>query len=107
MPTLMPNRADNEACITIEIDVRPLSAYLEKINAGRTGDKYIFFHLISAAAGKAIVLRPRMNRFIVGSRMYQRRNITVAFTVKKRFSDHAEEAMDIITPPPFRGCSSL
>lgn len=93
MPTLMPNRADNEAYINVDIDARPLTAYLAKVNEGRTEDKYTFFHLISAALGKAFVLRPKMNRFIVGSKMYQRRNITVAFTVKKRFDDHAEEAL--------------
>lgn len=93
MAPLMPNRCDNEAFISIDIDTRPLNAYLEKLNEGRTEDKYTLFHLISAALGKAFVLRPRMNRFIVGSKMYQRRNITVAFTVKKRFSDHAEEAL--------------
>ena len=69
MPTLMPNRADNEAYINIDIDTRPLNAYL------------------------AFILRPKMNRFIVGSKMYQRRDVTVAFTVKKRFDDHAEEAL--------------
>ena len=31
MPDLMPNRADNEADISIEIDTRPLNAYLEKL----------------------------------------------------------------------------
>ena len=93
MAPLMPNRCDNEAFISIDIDTRPLNAYLEKLNEGRTEDKYTLFHLISAALGKAFVLRPRMNRFIVGNKMYQRRNITVAFTVKKRFSDHAEEAL--------------
>lgn len=93
MPSLLPNRADNEAHISFEIDARPLNAYLEKINEGRTEDKYTIFHLISAAAGKAFVLRPKMNRFIVGSKLYQRNKITVAFTVKKRFNDHAEEAL--------------
>ena len=93
MAPLLPNRCDNEAYINIDIDTRPLNAYLEKINEGRTGDKYTLFHLISAALGKAFVLRPKMNRFIVGSKMYQRRNITVAFTVKKKFNDHATEAL--------------
>ena len=93
MPGLLPNRADNEAHISIEIDTRPLNAYLEQVNAGRTEDKYTFFHLISAALGKAFVLRPRMNRFVVGTKLYQRKNITVAFTVKKKFSDHASEAL--------------
>ena len=93
MPALMPNRADNEAYINIDIDARPLIAYLEKLNAGRTEDKYTFFHLISAAVGKAFVLRPRMNRFVVGSRIFQRREVTVAFAVKKRFDDRSEEAL--------------
>ena len=93
MAPLMPNRCDNEAYINIDIDARPLNAYLEKINEGRTEDKYTLFHLISAALGKAFVLRPKMNRFIVGSKMYQRRNITVAFTVKKKFNDNATEAL--------------
>jgi pyruvate/2-oxoglutarate dehydrogenase complex dihydrolipoamide acyltransferase (E2) component len=93
MPALMPNRADNEAYINIDIDVRPLDQYLQKVNEGRTTDKYTYFHLISAAIGKAFVLRPKMNRFIVGSKMYQRRDITVSFVVKKQFNDHAEEAL--------------
>jgi len=93
MPSLMPNRADNEAHITVDIDLRPLNAYLEKLNEGRTEDKYTFFHLVSAAIGKAFILRPKMNRFIVGSKMYQRKNVTIGFTVKKKFNDHAEEAL--------------
>ena len=93
MPTLMPNRADNEAYINVDIDARPLNEYLAKLNEGRTEDKYTFFHLISAAIGKAFVLRPKMNRFVCNNKVYQRRDISVAFTVKKRFDDHAEEAL--------------
>ena len=93
MPSLLPNRADNEAHISVDIDLAPVNAYLQKINEGRTEDKYTFFHIVSAAIGKAFVLRPKMNRFVVGNRMYQRNNVSVAFTVKKRFNDHAEEAL--------------
>lgn len=94
MPSLMPNRADNEAHINVDIDLRPIEAYLEKINEGREkADRYTFFHLVSAAIGKAFILRPRMNRFVVGSKIYQRNNVTVAFTVKKQFDDKAEEGL--------------
>jgi len=93
MAPLMPNRSDNEAYITVDIDMRPLKAYLEKLNEGRTEDKYTVFHLISAAIGKAFVLRPKMNRFICNNKMYLRNDITVAFTVKKKFNDHSEEAL--------------
>ena len=93
MAPLMPNRADNEAHISVDIDMRPLRAYLDKLNEGRTEDKYTVFHLISAAVGKAFVLRPKMNRFICNNKMYMRKDITVAFTVKKKFNDHSEEAL--------------
>lgn len=93
MAPLMPNRADNEAHISVDIDMRPLKAYLEKLNEGRTEDKYTVFHIISAAIGKAFVLRPKMNRFICNNKMYMRKDITVAFTVKKKFNDHSEEAL--------------
>ena len=38
-----------------------------------------------------------MNRFIVGSKMYQRKDISIAFTVKKQFSDKATEALAFFT----------
>lgn len=100
MPSLMPNRADNEAYINVDIDLRPLERYLEKKNEGRADDKYTFFHLISAAIGKAFILRPRMNRFICNNKVYQRKNVTVAFVVKKKFDDHSEEGLAFLEYDP-------
>lgn len=97
MPGIMPNRADNEAFVSFDVDYRPLERYLEKKNEGRTEDKYTFFHIISAAVGKAFVLRPCMNRFVCNHRLYQRNEISIAFTVKKEFDDKAEEALAFFT----------
>lgn len=97
MPGIMPNRADNEAYINIDLDLRPLDAYLAKKNADRTEDKYTYFHVICAAIGKAFVLRPRMNRFICNYKVYQRKKISVAFVVKKKFSDKSEEGLAFLT----------
>ena len=93
MPVIMPNRADNEAFISFDLDLRPLEAYLEKKNQGLTEDKYTFFHVIGCAVGKAFVLRPRMNRFVCNNKLYQKNEIDIAFTVKKKFSDKAEESL--------------
>ena len=100
MPSLMPNRADNEAFISVDVDMRPLEAYLEKKNAGRQTDKLTFFHLVAAAIGKAFVLRPKMNRFVCNNKIYQRNDVTVAFTVKKQFDDKAEEGLAFFTYEP-------
>ena len=101
MPTLMPNRADNEAYVRVDIDMRPLEAYLEKKNEGlEKKDRYTFFHLISAAVGKAFILRPKMNRFVCNHKVYQRHKVTVAFTVKKQFDDRAEEGLALFEYAP-------
>lgn len=98
MPGIMPNRADNEAYISVDVDYAPLKAYVEKKNEGcDPADKYTFFHVICAAVGKAFVLRPRMNRFICNRKLYQRDKITMGFTVKKKFDDKAEEALALFT----------
>ena len=93
MAYLMPNRADNEAHITMDVDCRPLDAFLERKNAGHTEEKYTYFHIFLAAMVKCFVLRPRMNRFIAGNRLYMRDHISVSFVVKKRFEDKAEEGL--------------
>jgi len=101
MPTLMPNRADNEAYVSVDIDMAPLEAYLEKKNAGLDkAHRYTFFHLISAAIGKAFILRPKMNRFVCNHKIYQRHKVTVAFTVKKQFNDHAQEGLALFEYSP-------
>ena len=93
MPYVYPNRADNEAYINEEIDLRPIEDYLEKKNEGRSEDPYTYFQIICAALIKAFVLRPKMNRFISGNRLYQRRELSVAYVVKKKFSDRAQEGL--------------
>ena len=93
MAYLMPNRADNEAHINVDIDCRPLDAFLERKNAGHTEEKYTYFHIFLAAMVKCFVLRPRMNRFISGNRLYLRDHISVSFVVKKKFEDKSEEGL--------------
>lgn len=100
MPGIMPNRADNEAYINVDIDLRPLDAYLQRKNEGHAENKYTYFHLISAAIAKAFVLRPRMNRFICNNKIYQRKNLTVAFVVKKKFEDRSEEGLAFLEFEP-------
>lgn len=93
MPYLYPNRADNEAVVTEQIDITALEAYLNKKNEGRTSDKYTLMHAVNAALVRTITLRPKMNRFIKGHRMYDRNCISLAFVVKKQFADNGEEAL--------------
>ena len=95
-PYLYPNRTDNEAFIRDEIDLTAVDAYLAKKNAENPEMAYKVFHVLLAAVIRTITLRPKMNRFIQGYRIYQRNALTLAFVVKKQFADNAHEALAFI-----------
>ena len=100
MPIIMPSRADNEAFIQELVDLSAVEAYLEKKNAQDPKYKYTFFQVILAALARTIEMRPRMNRFIIGDRYFDRDDITFSFIVKKEFSDHSDEAVMILKYDP-------
>ena len=90
---LYPNRCDNEAYISVKIDLTNMQAFLDRKNADDTGFKYTFMHVIITALEKTIYLRPKLNRFIVNGNFYQRNEITTSFIVKKQFNDQSEEGL--------------
>jgi len=96
MPYLLLGRTDNEALLNDEIDLTAVMEYLEKKNASSPDFKYTIFHVVLAALAKTIYLRPAMNRFLQGHRLYQRNDISFSFVVKRAFTDHAEEALVIM-----------
>ena len=107
MPYLYPNRADNEAFISEQVDLTAVEAYLAKKNAGLTADKYTLMHVIAAALVRTITLRPKMNRFIKGHRLYQRNDLSLSFVVKKQFADEGKEALAFLKFGPETTMESL
>ncbi|MGN0660066.1 MAG: hypothetical protein ACI4LA_10750 [Emergencia sp.] len=97
MPYLYPNRADNEAYICERIDLTRINEYLAEKNAQKPEMEYKLFQLIVAAIVKTVTLRPKMNRFIKGCRLYQRYELTAAFVVKKEFADDGGEALAFLS----------
>lgn len=95
-PYILPNRADNEAVLSETVDMTRVIAYIEKKNAGNPEFKYTFFHFIVAAIAKTITLRPNMNRFYSGHRLYDRKELLFSFVVKKQFTDTGDEVLATI-----------
>ena len=103
-----PNRADNEAFVQEEFDLTNLEAFLAKKNEGLDhGHRYTIFHAVCAAVVKAITLRPKMNRFIQGRRLYQRDELSLGFVVKKQFKDNGAEGLAFIKFPEDTTIDSL
>lgn len=80
MPYLFPRRNDAVVYFEQEIDVEQALKYLE-------GKDLTFFHLVITGIVRALHLRPGLNRFVSGGKIYQRKNITVSFAVKKEKKD--------------------
>ncbi len=93
---IYPNRCDNEAYVSLRIDLTAINEYLARKNETEKDFPYTMFHLIVAALLKTITLRPKMNRFIVNSNFYQRNEVSAAFVVKKQFSDTGAEALAVL-----------
>lgn len=98
MTHLMPNRTDNEVYLHDTFDATELLKYLEKKNAEHPDYKTTIFHCAITAMARMVNERPLMNRFIQGRRTYERNEISISFVCKRRFTDHAEEALMVLVP---------
>ena len=93
MANLYPNRCDCEVYLRQEIDITDLLHYLEQKNGPDAPYKTTMFHCFVTMVARVINERPYLNRFIQGRRIYRRDEITISFVAKRRFAEHAEEAL--------------
>ena len=97
MAYLMPKRTQAEVYINEKLDVTELLEYIKEKNA--SGERKVtMFHCVIAAVARTIKMRPLLNRYISGKRYYMRHDISMGFTIKKQFTDHAEESLMIYRP---------
>ncbi len=98
MPHLWPNRADCEVYLNDTIDATELVKYMEKKNLQHPEYKTTIFHCAVTGIARMVKERPLMNRYIQGRRTYERDEISISFTAKRRFADHAEESLMVLVP---------
>lgn len=100
IPGMLPHRTANEAFIRELIDVSAIETYVAEKNAENPQYKYTMYHAILGAIGRTIQMRPRMNRFIMGGRYYDRHDITFSMIAKKAFTDDGAEGIAILRYDP-------
>ena len=88
MPYLMKGKNESAAYFEQEITVDRAQAFIETWNA-RSPRKISFFHLYTWAVAQTMAARPRLNRFIAGSRIYDRKGIWVSYSAKKSMNDES------------------
>ena len=100
MPFLLPNRCDNQAYFTFQIDLTKLNEYVKKKNESNPDYKYNLFQCVVTAVLKIITLRSKLSIFIHDKRMYKRNEVSAAFTVKQEFKDDGGEVLCFIHSKP-------
>jgi hypothetical protein len=86
MPLIMRTRNESVVYFEQRIDVSKTKPWLRE-QREQSGEAITLLHLVMWAAGQALDQRPRMNRFVAGGRLWQRRGIWMCFSGKKGKSD--------------------
>lgn len=86
MPYLMRTRTESVVLHESVYRMPAARTWLKAYN-GAHADHATLFDLYAYACGQALHARPELNRFVSGSRLYQRRGVQVSFVVKREMSD--------------------
>jgi hypothetical protein len=99
---VLPTRIQSQIFYEFQIDLTNAEKFLENQNQNRKdNEKITVFHILLAAGVRTITLRPRLNRFVSGRRLWQRNHIRISFVVKKEKTDDGEEIVSMIEFDPF------
>lgn len=78
-PYLMPMRCDAQVFLDHQLEYEPLMRYIAEKN--RQGLKITFMELLVAAYIRGVSQVPQVNRFVMNKQLYNRTELTVAFTM--------------------------
>jgi hypothetical protein len=88
MPYIMRTRNEAAVYLDREVDLSKTLSFIESWNKAST-QRITVFHLFLHAAVQSLHARPRLNRFVVGGRIYERDGIWISYSTKKSLSDDA------------------
>lgn len=98
MAHIMPNRTDSEVYLSDTIDATELVRFIQKKNEEHPEYKTTIFHCVVTALARMVKERPMLNRYVQGRHFYEREDISIGFTCKRQFTDHAEEFLMFLVP---------
>ena len=88
IPYISPRRNDSLFYMNQDIAVDAALEFLQKKNLERPKNRPItLFHLFLRACAQAVTIRPGVNRFVKGGRLWQRDGVWLTFSAKRRLAD--------------------
>lgn len=104
MPHIMKRRSDSSVLFDDVVEIEALEKYVRHLRKDRNMPGFSMFHLFIAASVRMITLRPWLNRFVVGGKIYARNRLTISMTVKPSLSKDSE---DVVIKPNFEGTDTV
>jgi hypothetical protein len=88
MPHISPRRNESVFYYAQTMEVEAALEFLEKCNRERPEDRPItLFHLLLRSISQMLVLRPGVNRFVKGGRLWQHDGARLTFSAKRELVD--------------------
>ena len=85
IPYIMPKRYDAQNTITEYIDEEVIKAYIREKR--RAGVRINHMAVIIAAYYRAVMYNPKLNYFVMNSKVYKRNHFCVSFVILKKLAD--------------------
>jgi len=95
-PYVMRRRSDAQCVLADSVEITEIEKWIRE-KRGEGWADLSFLHLLVAAYVRTVTMRPGINRFVAGRRIYARNDIQVAFTVKRGMSVSATETSVKVT----------
>jgi len=95
---LKTKRSESEVYILKKFDVTETLKYYEKKKKeyAKEDEKLTMFYLFATAIAKTIYLRPRLNRFVINKKVYDRNEVSLGFVGKTSLEDSGDELFECI-----------
>ena len=99
MPYIMPMRCDAQVFLDYDVDYDPLMRFIAQ--KSREGAKITFMEIVVASFVRAVSQVPEINRFIMNKQFFNRKELTVSFTLLLDTEDGSikENAVKIFFDP--------
>ena len=102
MPHIMAHRHDSQNLTSYDLACEPFDNFIKEER--EKGERFNYMHIMIAGIVRTIASFPRLNRFIMNGRIYDRKGIFISFVVKKSLS---AEASDSVVKLEFTGHESI
>ncbi len=89
IPYIMENRSDAQNFAKHVFVTDTIDAYIK--TKRKQGQKIGYMHFFLACYVRLLYERPKLNRFVMNSRMYQRHGIYISMAIKRSFREDGEE----------------